>query len=65
VRIPLGELHLRKAMKECTGHYHSERNQGLDNELIEQRSDEPDMDRAVAWREGLGGTLDDYHRRAA
>jgi hypothetical protein len=52
-------------MKECTDHYHSERNQRLDNELIEKRSDALDMDRAVVCRERLGGTLDDYHRRAA
>ncbi len=64
--IPLGERHLRKAVKEYTDHYHSERNhQGLDNELIEKRSDEPDMDRAVACRERLGGILNYYHRRAA
>jgi transposase InsO family protein len=64
--IPLGERHLRKAVNEYTDHYHSERNhQGLDNELIEKRSDEPDMDRAVACRERLGGILNYYHRRAA
>ena len=32
--IPLGERHLRKAVREYTEHYHLERNhQGLDNEL--------------------------------
>jgi len=34
--IPLGERHLRHAVKEYTEHYHVERNhQGLDNRLIE------------------------------
>ena len=66
MRIPLGERQLRKAVKEYTDRYHSERNhQGLDNELIEKRSDEPDMGRAVACRERPGGILNCYHRRAA
>ena len=35
--IPLGERHLRHAVKEYTEHYHTERNhQGLDNRLIEE-----------------------------
>ena len=56
--IPLSERHVRKTMKEYTDHYHSERkHQGLDNELIENRSDEPDMDRAPACLERLGGIL--------
>jgi transposase InsO family protein len=64
--IPLGERHLRKAVKEYTEHYHFERNhQGLDNELIEKPSDEPHMDGAVDCRERLGGVLNFYHRRAA
>ncbi len=64
--IPLGERHLRKAVKEYTEHYHFERNhQGLDNELIEKRSDEPNMDGAVGCRERLGSTLNYYYRRAA
>jgi transposase InsO family protein len=37
--IPLGESHLRKAVKEYTEHYHIERNhQGLGNELIHKPS---------------------------
>jgi hypothetical protein len=40
--IPLGERHLRKAVKEYTEHYHVERNhQGLDNELIEDQRARP------------------------
>ncbi len=64
--IPLGERHLRKAVKEYTAHYHSERNhQGLDNELIEKPSGEPNRDGAVACQERMGGVLKYYYRRAA
>jgi len=64
--IPLGERHLRKAVKEYTEHYHLERDhQGLDNELIEKLTDSPSMDAAVECRERLGGILSYYHRRAA
>ena len=64
--VPLGERHLREAVKEYTKHYHSERNhQGLDNQLIEKSSDEPSMDGAVECRERLGGVLNYYYRRAA
>ncbi len=64
--IPLGERHLRKAVKEYTDHYHFERNhQGLDNELIEKPTDSLDTDAAIECRERLGGILNFYHRRAA
>jgi transposase InsO family protein len=64
--IPLGERHLRKAVKDYTEHYHQERNhQGLDNELIEKLIDGPDMDGMVHCRERLGGILNYYYRRAA
>ncbi len=64
--IPLGERHLRKAVKEYTEHYHFERNhQGLNNELIEKPSDEPNMGGAVECQERLGGVLKYYYRRAA
>ena len=64
--IPLGERHLRKAVKEYTEHYHLERNhQGLDNELIEKSSDEPNMSRPVECQERLGGILNYYCRRAS
>ena len=63
--IPLGEHHLRQAVKEYTEHYHFERNhQGLNNELIEKPGDEPNMDGAVECHERLGGVLK-YYRRAA
>ncbi len=64
--IPLGERHLRRAVKDYTEHYHQERNhQGLDNELIEKLIDGPDMDGTVDCRERLGGILNYYYRRAA
>jgi transposase InsO family protein len=64
--IPLGERHLRKAVKEYTEHYHLERNhQGLNNELIEKLTDSPSMDAAVGCRERLGGVLSYYYRTAA
>ena len=64
--IPLGERHLRNAVKEYTEHYHLERNhQGLDNELIEKPAGRPDMDALVECQERLGGILNYYYRRAA
>ncbi len=64
--IPLGERHLRNAVKEYKDHYHFERNhQGLDNELIEKPRDEPYVDGDVDCRERLGGILNYYHREAA
>ena len=64
--IPLGERHLRTAVKEYTEHYHVERNhQGLENELIEKPSDDLDVNGAVECRERLGGVLKYYDRRAA
>ena len=64
--IPLGERHLRKAVKEYTEHYHLERNhQGLDNELIEKPRNEPQLDGVVECQERRGGVLKYYYRRAA
>jgi hypothetical protein len=61
--IPLGERHLRRAVKDYTEHYHQERNhQGLDNELIGKLIDGPDMDGTVDCRERLGGILNYYYR---
>jgi transposase InsO family protein len=63
--IPLGERHLRKAVREYMEHYHVERNhQGRGNELIETPCEEPNMDGAVECQERLGGVLK-YYRRAA
>ncbi len=64
--IPLGERHLRKAVKEYTEHYHFERNhQGLGNELIEKPINGSGVNGVVDCRERLGGLLKYYHRRAA
>ena len=64
--IPLGERHLRQAVKEFTEHYHVERNhQGLDNELIDDQRCAGSMDGDVEGRERLGGVLNYYYRRAA
>ena len=64
--IPLGEQHLRHAVKEYTEHYHVERNhQGLDNRLIAERQRVLDQNSAVERRERLGGILNYYERRAA
>jgi hypothetical protein len=63
--IPLGERHLRTAVKEYTEHYHLERNhQGLNNELIEKSGDEPNMEGPVECHERLGGVLKSYRRAA-
>ncbi len=64
--IPLGERHLRHAVKEYTEHYHVERNhQGLGNRLIEKPQGVVDMNSAVERHERLGGVLNYYERRAA
>ena len=64
--IPLGENHLRKAVKEYTEHYHIERNhQGLGNELIQNPSGEPNPYGAVECQKRLGGIFKYYYRRAA
>jgi len=63
--IPLGERHLRKAVREYTEHYHVERNhQGPGNELLKTPREEPNMDGTVECQERLGGVLE-YDRRAA
>jgi transposase InsO family protein len=64
--IPLGERHLRHAVKEYTEHYHVERDhQGLDNRLVEEPPGVVDMNSAVVRHERLGGVLNYYERRAA
>ena len=64
--IPLGERHLRNAVKEYTEHYHVERNhQGLGNELIDDRRGAADINCEVEPCERLGGILNYYYRRAA
>ena len=64
--IPLGEQHLRHAVKEYTEHYHAERNHpGLENKLIETPHAVIGMNSAVECHERLGGVLHYYDRRAA
>ena len=54
--IPLGERHLRHAVREYTEHYHVERNhQGLGNELINDRRGAAAMNGSVERHERLGG----------
>ncbi len=62
--VPLGERHVRYAIKEYVAHYHFERtHQGLGNQLI----DGVPESRAgpVRRRERLGGLLSSYYREAA
>jgi putative transposase len=60
--IPLGERHLRTAVKEYTERYHFERNhQGLDNQLIETSRGEPNQALALGCQEWLGGILKYYY----
>jgi len=62
--IPLGERHLRWALRQFVEHYHRERNhQGLDNTLIEGPPS-PNTDGRVRCRPRLGGLLNFYDRAA-
>ncbi len=63
--IPLGEHHLRRAVKEYTEHYHRERNhQSLDNELVERHAEDYSGSGSIECRERLGGLLRHYRRAA-
>jgi len=63
--IPIGEAHLRRAVREYVAHYHSERNhQGIGNRLIDLSVDESRRSGPIECRERLGGLLR-YYRRAA
>ena len=64
--VPLGEAHLRSAVREYVAHYNSERpHQGLDNRLVLRRDGPPRSDGAVHRSERLGGMLKSYDRKAA
>jgi len=67
--IPLGERHLRRAVREYVAHYHGERNhQGVGNRLLttaEQPRRSANSNAPVERRERLGGLLNFYYRRAA
>ena len=63
--VPLGEAHLRLAVREFIKHYHAERpHQGLDNEILAPGETAGGTGR-VRRRERLGGVLSYYYREAA
>lgn len=62
---PLGESHLRLAVREFIAHYHGERNhQGLDNSLLVAGPSAANTGPVRCLRR-LGGTLNFYYREAA
>ena len=63
--VPLGEGHLRAAVREFVDHYHEERpHQGLDNELVAPQEKVIGAG-PLKCRERLGGVLKFYYREAA
>lgn len=63
--IPIGERHLRRAVREYVDHYHDERNhQGLGNRLVRAAPSSLRFSGPIECRERLGGLLR-YYRRAA
>jgi transposase InsO family protein len=63
--VPLGEEHLRAAVREFVDHYHEERpHQGLGNELIAPQAKVIGTG-PLKCRERLGGVLKFYYREAA
>ena len=64
--VPLGEEHLRRALRSFVEHYHLERHhQGLAGELIVPDANAGSTEGRVACRERLGGMLRFYYREAA
>ncbi|MEZ6184142.1 MAG: integrase core domain-containing protein [Planctomycetota bacterium] len=64
--IPLGEAHLRRAIREFVEHYHAERNhQGLGNRLIAPAPGVGSREGEIVVDERLGGLLRHYSRRSA
>ena len=64
--IPLGEKHLRLAIREYMEHYHTERNhQGLDSRIIFADYDVGRNIGEIRTRSRLGGYLNYYYRDAA
>ena len=64
--VPLGEEHLRRALRSFGDHYHLERHhQGLAGDLIVPDVNAGSTEGRVACRERLGGMLRFYHRKAA
>ena len=63
--VPLGEKHLRAAVREFVDHYHEERpHQGLGNALLAPRAKVLGTG-PLKCRERLGGVLKFYYREAA
>jgi transposase InsO family protein len=63
--VPLGEIHLRAAIRAFMDHYHQERpHQGVGNEFIAPRATSLGPGH-LRCRERLGGTLKFYYREAA
>jgi putative transposase len=63
--VPLGEAHLRAAIRAFVVHYHEERpHQGLDNEHIAPTTTSTGLG-PIQCRERLGGMLKFYYREAA
>jgi putative transposase len=63
--VPLGEKHLRAAVRAFVDHDHKERpHQGLGNEFIAPKTTSLGP-RPVRCRERLGGVLKFYYREAA
>ena len=64
--IPLGEKHLRQAIREFMGHYHAERNhQGFGSRIIRPDETIARSHSVVKTRSRLGGLLNYYYREAA
>ena len=63
--VPLGEGHLRAAVRAFVQHYHEERpHQGLGNELVAPKTRAIGIGQ-IKCRERLGGLLKFYDREAA
>jgi putative transposase len=63
--IPIGEGHLRRAVREYVDHYHGERNhQGIGNRLIDSSRAQLQSEGSIECRDRLGGLLR-FYRRAA
>jgi len=63
--IPIGEGHLRRAVREYVEHYHAERNhQGIGNRLIDSVGDDARCGGSIDCRERLRGLLRYYCRAA-
>lgn len=63
--VPLGERHLRHAVRAFVDHYHEERpHQGLGNEMIAPKTTSVSSGH-VRCRERLGGVRKFYYRAAA